>query len=133
MKMEAKTPRYKKQNFDSWYKGMMSKPYSDRKKLVLKWMRMATKTVAMRGDQAQQRVVYTIYNRSFRSRYEIPKYNIKRVYKIVNAKQNKYREEMRKLEAMKESLLKTAPILRKTVKKRHIAGSVRKPLGRADV
>ena len=131
--MEAKTPRYKKQNFDSWYKGMMSKPYSDRKKLVLKWMRMATKTVAMRGDQAQQRVVYTIYNRSFRSKYEIPKYNIKRVYKIVNAKQNKYREEMRKLEAMKESLLKTAPILRKTVKKRHIAGSVRKPLGRADV
>ena len=133
MKMEAKTPRYKKQNFDSWYKGMMSKPYSDRKKLVLKWMRMATKTVAMRGDQDQQRVVYTIYNRSFRSRYEIPKYNIKRVYQIVNAKQNKYREEMRKLEAMKQSLMDSAPILRKTVKKRHISGSVRKPLGRADV
>ena len=131
--MEPKIKRYKNQNFDNWYQGMMSKPYADRKKLVLKWMRMASKTVAMRGDQDQQRVVYTIYNRSFRSKYEIPKYNIKRVYQIVNAKQNKYREEMRKLEAMKESLLKTAPILRKTVKKRHIAGSVRKPLGRADV
>ena len=133
MKMEPKIKRYKNQNFDNWYQGVMSKPYADRKKLVLKWMRMASKTVAMRGDQDQQRVVYTIYNRSFRSKYEIPKYNIKRVYKIVNAKQNKYREEMRKLEAMKQSLLEQAPILRKTVKKRHISGSVRKPLGRADV
>ena len=133
MKMEPKIKRYKNQNFDNWYQGMMSKPYSERKKLVLKWMRMASKTVAMRGDQDQQKVVYTIYNRSFRSKYEIPKYNIKRVYKIVNAKQNKYREEMRKLEAMKQSLMDSAPILRKTVRKRHIAGSVRKPLGRADV
>ena len=131
--MEPKIKRYKNQNFDNWYQGMMSKPYSERKKLVLKWMRMASKTVAMRGDQDQQKVVYTIYNRSFRSKYEIPKYNIKRVYKIVNAKQNKYREEMRKLEAMKQSLLEQAPILRKTVKKKHIAGSSRKPLGRADV
>ena len=121
--MEAKTPRYKKQNFASWYAGMTNRPYSDRKKLILKWMRMATKTVAMRGDQDQQRVVYTIYNRSFRSRYEIPKYNVRRVYQIVNAKQNKYREEMRKLEAMKESLMDSAPILRKTVKKRHIASN----------
>ena len=133
MKMEPKIKRYKNQNFDNWYQGMMSKPYSERKKLVLKWMRMASKTVAMRGDQDQQKVVYTIYNRSFRSKYDIPKYNIERVYQIVNAKQNKYREEMRKLEAMKQSLLEQAPILRKTVKKRHIAGSSRKPLGRADV
>ena len=133
MKMETKKPRYKKQNFDSWYKGMTNRPYAERKKLILKWMRMASKTVAMRGDQDQQKVVYTIYNRSFRSKYEIPKYNIKRVHQIVNAKQNKYREERRKLEAMKQSLLEQAPILRKTVKKRHIAGSVRKPLSRADV
>ena len=123
MKMEAKTPRYKKQNFASWYQGMTNRPYADRKKLILKWMRMATKTVAMRGDQDQQKVVYTIYNRSFRSRYEIPKYNVRRVYQIVNAKQNKYREEMRKLEAMKQSLMDSAPILRKTVKKRHIASN----------
>ena len=132
MKMEPTTKRYKKQNFANWYRGMMSKPYADRKKLILKWMRMATKTVAMRGDQDQQKVVYTIYNRSFRSRYEIPKYNIERVYQIVNAKQNKYREEMRKLEAMRESLLSQAPILRKTVRKRHIAGN-RKITGSRDV
>jgi hypothetical protein len=115
--------RYKRQNFKHWWRGMNRHPYRDRKKLILKWMRFASKTVAMRGDQDQQKVVYTIYNRSFRSKYEIPRYNAKRVYDIVNAKQNKHREETAKLQAMREALLKDAPILRKTVKKRHIGSS----------
>lgn len=117
--------RYKRQNFRHWWKGMNRHPYRDRKKLILKWMRFATKTVAMRGDQDQQKVVYTIYNRAFRSKYEIPKYNVKRVYDIVNAKQNKHREEMTKLQAMRDALLKESPVLRKTVTRRHITGRAR--------
>jgi hypothetical protein len=115
--------RYKRQNFRNWWKGMNRHPYKDRKKMILKWMRFASKTVAMRGDQNQQKVVYTIYNRAFHSKYEVPRYNCKRVYDIVNAKQNKHREETAKLIAMREALLKDAPILRKTVKKRHIASN----------
>jgi len=115
--------RYKRQNFKHWWRGMNRHPYKDRKKLILKWMRFASKTVAMRGDQDQQKVVYTIYNRSFRSKYEIPRYNAKRVYDIVNAKQNKHREETAKLQAMREALLNDAPVLRKTVHKRHIGSS----------
>jgi len=120
---KPKTSRYKRQNFRNWWKGMNRHPYKDRKKMILKWMRFASKTVAMRGDQNQQKVVYTIYNRAFHSKYEVPRYNCKRVYDIVNAKQNKHREETAKLIAMREALLKDAPILRKTVKKRHIASN----------
>jgi len=133
MKPTTQQTRYKRQNFRNWWKGMQSHPYKDRKKLMLKWMRFASKTVAMRGDQNQQKVVYTIYNRSFRSKYEIPKYNAKLVYDIVNAKQNKHREETAKLVAMRDAILAQAPLLRKTVKKKHVAGSNNRPMGRTSV
>ena len=64
----------------------------------------------MRGDMEQQTVVYTIAKRYENSKYDLQRYNAKRVYNIVNAKQNKYREEMRNLKKMRDSIKQNIPV-----------------------
>ena len=77
--------------------------------------------MAIRGDMEQQAVVYTIQNRFTNSKYDLPKYNARRVYNIVNAKQNKYREEMANLKRMRDSIKNNIPV---EIKRRRITKNI---------
>ena len=82
--------------------------------------------MATRGDQDQQTVVYTIDNRFRNSKYDMPKYNARRVYNIVTKKQQKYREEMEHLRRLKDDLKRRIPVeVRTTRRVRKIVGDRR--------
>lgn len=77
--------------------------------------------MAIRGDMEQQAVVYTIAKRYENSQYDLQKYNAKRVFNIVNAKQNKYREEMANLKRMRDSIKQNIPV---EIKRRRITKNI---------
>lgn len=63
----------------------------------------------MRGDIHQQRVVYTIAKRFKHSEYDITRANAKRVYDICNSKQNKFKEESRQLNLLRDEIKRITP------------------------
>lgn len=79
--------------FKRWWKHMNSLPRQKRIQETEKWLRYAGKTVALRGQQDQQRIVYTIRKRFNASEFKrLSKYNAKKVFNIVNKKQQSYKE-----------------------------------------
>ena len=80
-------------SFGKWWTGLRSHPRAKRKEITDKWLYYATKTASMRGNQDEQLVVFTIWNRYSRSRYDISKWAAKIVYDIVNQKQAAYKRQ----------------------------------------
>ena len=84
----------RRRSFDHWWHGMRKvSDRTQRKNNLDRWLYFATKTVAFGGNQDEQMVVYTIHNRYSKSKWEIPKYQAKRVYQIVSKKQQKYKDK----------------------------------------
>lgn len=73
--------------FKTWWNGMNKASGQTKIDNFHKWLSLACRTVALRGDQNQQRVVYTITNRFRNSEYKkLSRENALRVYRIVNTK-----------------------------------------------
>ena len=102
----------RRRSFDHWWHGMRKvTDRTQRKKNLDRWLYFATKTVAFGGNQDEQMVVYTIHNRYSKSKWEIPKYQAKRVYQIVSKKQQKYKDK----KATTKKLNKTTVVTRTIV------------------
>ena len=74
-------------SFRQWWAGIQSHKRDKRKEITDRWLYYATKTVSMRGNHDEQLVVFTIWNRYSKSKWDIPMYNARIVYDIVNQKQ----------------------------------------------
>lgn len=78
--------------FKKWWQRMLALDAERRAHEMERWLYYAGKTAAFRGDQNQQRVIYTIHNRFKNSTYKhLTKANAWRVWAIVNQKQTVYR------------------------------------------
>ncbi len=89
--------------FKIWWKYMKSKENSAEE--IENWLKFACKTMAMRGDQDQQRVVYTIATRFRRSTYKrLSSTNAWKVYKMVNHKQENFKREKAKIHRLLNQL-----------------------------
>ncbi len=75
------------------------------KEEILNWLKYACKTMSMRGDQDQQKIVYTITNRYRRSEYKkLSSANAWKVFKMVNHKQENFRREKQKIHRLLNQL-----------------------------
>ena len=108
--MSNEPRRYKRRDFSGWWSGIRKHPAPKQREILEQWLKYACKTVALRGDMEQQAVVYTINKRFKNSQYGLQRYNAKRVFNIVNAKQNKYKEEMRNLKRARDSIKSNIPV-----------------------
>jgi len=73
--------------FETWWRRMRSAPRDRQNENFHRWLNFACKTVAHRGEQNQQRLVYTVFNRYDRSEYRrLSKRDARRVYMIINNK-----------------------------------------------
>ena len=89
--MLTETKRFKK-----WWMGLQRHPAERRQDIIGKWLFYACKTVAIRGNQDQQKVVYTINNRYRNSDYKrMSRADALRVFLIVNQKQEEHRRQTR--------------------------------------
>lgn len=89
--------------FKHWWKFMKAKDNS--KEEIEKWLKYACKTMSMRGDQDQQKIVYTITNRYRRSEYKkLSSSNAWKVYKLVNHKQENFKREKAKIHRLLNQL-----------------------------
>jgi hypothetical protein len=78
--------------FKKWWKRILSLSAEERALQMERWLYYAGKTAAFRGDQNQQRVIYTIHGRFKNSTYKrLTKANAWRVWSIINQKQTVYR------------------------------------------
>ena len=84
----------RKRSFAAWWDYMRKHPNAAEQ--MQQWLYYGRKTVALRGDMHQQRVVYTIYKRFKNSTYKtISRANAKRVFDIVNKKQQEHKRKAR--------------------------------------
>lgn len=89
--------------FKIWWKYMKSRP--DSKTEIENWLKYACKTMSMRGDQDQQKIVYTITNRYRKSEYkQLSSANAWKVFKMVNHKQENFRREKEKIHRLLQQL-----------------------------
>ena len=103
----------RRRSFDHWWHGMRKvTDRTQRKKNLDRWLYFATKTVAFGGNQDEQMVVYTIQNRYSKSKWEIPKYQAKRVYQIVSKKQQKYKDKKDSVRKLNKTVKVTRIIAR---------------------
>lgn len=69
------------------------------------WLRYACKTMSMRGDQDQQKIVYTITNRYRNSEYKrLSSSNAWKVFKLVNHKQENFKREKARIHRLLNQL-----------------------------
>lgn len=104
-----------KKKFMGWWK-YMNTGGQDREQM-LKWLKFACKTAALRGDQNQQRLVYTTTNRFKHSEYPLKRWQAQRVFSIINKKQDMYKRIRQQLEME----YRTPTTVVKTIRKRTIA------------
>lgn len=105
--------------FLKWWEHAHSKNNTERQELFERWLRYAAKTVAIRGNQDQQRIVYTIQSRFANSTFRrISRSNAWRIWSIVNQKQAVYRSMVRSQNPTTPQRVKTAPTI--VVKKKNI-------------
>lgn len=91
------------------------------------FLNYAGKTVAIRGDIDQQKVVFTIRNRFNNSKYKkLTKSNAWKVYSIVNKQQQNFRKEKERIYKLLNQLEHQAKrpnvVVKKTIKRRLISG-----------
>ena len=73
--------------------------------------------MALRGDQDQQRVVYAIRKRDMNSKYPLSKTNARRVFDIVNAKMNMYKNQTHKQKPKQDKKYPEVKIIRRRTTK----------------
>ncbi len=101
MRMRNMTKPSKK--FRAWFKYMKAQDNS--KEEIENWLRYACKTMAMRGDQDQQKIVYTISTRYRKSLYKkLSSSNAWKVFKLVNHKQENFKREKAKIHKLLNTL-----------------------------
>ena len=89
----------RRKTFSRWWASMNKASREKQNINFHKWLKFACITVAHRGNQDQQRVVYTIFNRYDRSEHRrITKRNAQRVYKIINTKTDDVKQIAKKPE-----------------------------------
>lgn len=94
---------------------------------IYNYLNYAGKTVAIRGDIDQQKVVFTIRNRFNNSKYkQITKANAWIVFQIVNKQQQNFRKEKERIYRLLNQLEHQAKrpnvVVKKTIKRRLISG-----------
>jgi len=110
--------------FKSWWEKMNRAPRERRVNNFHKWLSLACRTVALRGNQDQQKVVYTIFNRYDKSKYrKLSRENARTVYRIINNKLDNLPDVRRRDPEVK--------VVRKTTKKT-IVGRGRQKTNRPD-
>ena len=73
--------------FKDWWNKMRKPSAEKQNENFHKWLSFACRTVALRGDMHQQRVVYTIFQRYHKSKYrKLSRANAQKVWKIINQK-----------------------------------------------
>jgi len=81
-----------KRRFRRWWRAIKRKTPVEQTVIFERWLKFATRTVAIQGDQHQQQVVYTTYNRFTNSKYKtLRRWQAIIVYDIVNQKQLNYK------------------------------------------
>lgn len=91
--------------FNLWWRGINSHPEPKRTEIIENWLKYACKTVAIRCDSDQQRVVYTIANRYRNSTYKrLTRKNARRVFAIINSKQQAHRRQLQEIRDLKARL-----------------------------
>lgn len=89
--------------FRSWWKFMRTRDNS--KVEIENWLRYACKTMSLRGDQDQQKIVYTITNRYRNSEYKrLSSSNAWKVFKLVNHKQENFKREKARIHRLLNQL-----------------------------
>lgn len=121
----AKRNRYTRRFNDWWEK---TKQSTDTKTELYNFLNYAGKTVAIRGDIDQQKLVYTIRNRFNNSQYKtLSKANAFRVYSIVDQQQQNFRKEKAKIYRLLNQLEHQADrpnvVVKRTVRRRLINGT----------
>lgn len=111
--------------FKSWWRYMKTRDNS--KYEIEQWLRFACKTMSLRGDQDQQKIVYTITNRFRRSEYKkLSTQNAWKVFKMVNHKQVNFKREKEKiyrlLNQLEHQAHKPSTFTRKTKTRKIITG-----------
>lgn len=96
-------------------------------KEIYNFLNYAGKTVAIRGDIDQQKLVYTVRNRFNNSKHKkITKTNAWRVYAIVNQQQQNFRKEKAQIHKLLNRLEHQANrpnvVVKKTIKRKLING-----------
>lgn len=109
--------RYRRTSFRFWWAGIRKHAKSDRRRIITNWLKLAAVTVALRGDQDQQRVVYAIRKRDMNSQYPLSKQNAKRVFQIVNAKMNMHRNQQQQKPRHKQRKQPEVQIIRRRTTK----------------
>jgi hypothetical protein len=100
MNTRPKYTRISTRGFRRWWSGIKRQSPDRQRQLLLNWLKYACKTVALRGDQHQQRVVYACYQRYTNSEFAyLSRDNAQRVYQIVNQHQENYRKLRDRLRA----------------------------------
>ena len=108
--------RSREGKFKRWWRYMDSLPREKKIEETEKWLRYSAKTVALRGVYDQQRIVYTIRKRFNASQFKrLSKYNAKKVFNIVNKKQQEYRDIKREILADLER--KQPVVVKKTTRR----------------
>ena len=110
--------------FRRWWKGINSHESTKRKEIIRKWLKYACRTVSLRGDQDQQRVVYTTYNRYCQSQYKVlRKWQALTVYRIVNQQQENFRKQKTERTLPQKPVVKV--VKRRIISRRKVGGHVR--------
>lgn len=116
----------KRIKFNQWWTGIKTHPVERQQEIITQWLKYAEKTVALRGDQDQQRVVYTIRNRWRNSKWpRLTRENARRVYRIVNNKQLEYKRTQKRITELERALeaktdIKSAVIIKRNRSKKII-------------
>jgi len=85
--------------FKLWFKNIKARPNSTQE--IENWLKFACKTMSLRGDQDQQKIVYTITNRYRKSTYKkLSTANAWKVFKMVNHKQENFKREKAKIHTL---------------------------------
>ena len=114
-----------KGKFGRWWKNINRHPAERRQEIISQWLKYACKTVAIRGDQDEQRVVYTITNRYNNSHWpRLSTENARRVFRIVNHKQERYRAERASINKTRQPISDNKPtvIIKRSRTKKIIKG-----------
>ena len=107
--------------FQRWWKYMNSDDLSRDRREMIKWLKYGSKTVSLRGDHNQQKLVYTIAHRHYHSKYRISRSNALKVFTIVNEKQDMYKRVKQQYTEEQVRRQPRQPVVVKTIRKRTIA------------
>ena len=108
--------------FQKWWASVNKQPREQRIEIIGRWLRYACKTVALRGDQNQQKIVYTVNSRYKNSNFKrITKKNAWLIWSVVNQKQSIYKSIVKQQQQpQRERVAPTIIVKKKTIDRKII-------------